>query len=161
MLFKILLKKLKIIKNIQNIIEKIKDNQKIYDGIQGKIFQYSLHKFASNVVEKCLTLGNKSQNEKIVNEIIEQDNKSNNILMSLVKDKFGNYVVQKMIEFSDMKNKDILVKKIISSQMLKKRDGFSKHVMGMIEKLGLTSLLEQGNNDNQNINNNTNINKEK
>jgi hypothetical protein len=66
-----------------------------------------------------------------------------------------------MIEFSDMKNKDILVKKIISSQMLKKRDGFSKHVMGMIEKLGLTSLLEQGNNDNQNINNNTNINKEK
>ena len=144
---------------IQNIIEKIKDNQKIYDGIQGKIFQYSLHKFASNVVEKCLTLGNKSQNEKIVNEIIEQDNKSNNILLSLVKDKFGNYVVQKMIEFSDMKNKVILVKKIISSQVLKKRDGFSKHVMGMIEKLGLTSLLEQGNNDNQNINNNTNFNK--
>ena len=76
----------------------------------------------------------------------------------MVKDKFGNYVVQKMIEFSDMKNKVILVKKIISSQVLKKRDGFSKHVMGMIEKLGLTSLLEQGNNDNQTMNNNTNFN---
>ena len=145
---------------IQNIIEKIKDNEKIYDGIQGKIFEYSLHKFASNVVEKCLALGNKVQTQRIVNEIIEQDNKTNNALLSLVKDKYGNYVIQKMIEVADLKSKEILVKRITTSQVLKKRDGFSKHVMGMIEKLGLTSLLENNNNNQVNMmgNNNSNNN---
>ena len=66
-----------------------------------------------------------------------------------------------MIEVADLKSKEILVKRITSSQVLKKRDGFSKHVMGMIEKLGLTSLLENNNNQvnmmgNNNSNNNFN-----
>ena len=147
---------------IQNIIEKIKDNEKIYDGIQGKIFDYSIHKFASNVVEKCLSLGNKFQTQRIVNEIIEQDNKTNNALLTLVKDKYGNYVIQKMIEVADMESKEILVKRITSSQILKKRDGFSKHVMGMIEKSGFSSLLEQNNNNQgNNVMNNMNVTKGK
>ena len=135
---------------IQNIIEKIKNNQIIYDCIKGKIYEYSIHKFASNVIETCLALGTKDQIALIVTEIIEQDNKNSDVLLSLVRDKFGNYVVQKMIEVGDMKSKEILVKKIVSSQVLKKRDGFSKHVISMIEKLGLTQLLEPANLQNQN-----------
>ena len=136
---------------IQNIVEKIKDNQIIYDSITGKIYNYSIHKYASNVIESCLSLGNKKQVEKIVKEIIEQDDHNSDVLISLVRDKFGNYVVQKMIEVSEMKSKEILVKKIVSSQVLNKRDGFSKHVIMMIEKLGLTQLLHQ-----DGINNNSN-----
>ena len=128
---------------IQNIIEKIKNNQIIYDSLKGKIYEYSIHKYASNVIEKCLALGKKDQIGQIVTEVIEQDNKNNDVLLSLVRDKFGNYVVQKMIEVGDMKSKEILVKKIVSSQVLKKRDGFSKHVISMIEKLGLAQLLDQ------------------
>ena len=136
---------------IQNIVEKIKDNQIIYDSITGKIYNYSIHKYASNVIESCLSLGNKKQVEKIVKEIIEQDDHNSDVLISLVRDKFGNYVVQKMIEVSEMKSKEILVKKIVSSQVLNKRDGFSKHVIMMIEKLGLTQLLHQ-----EGMNNNSN-----
>jgi hypothetical protein len=70
-----------------------------------------------------------------------------------------------MIEVADLKSKEILVKRITSSQVLKKRDGFSKHVMGMIEKLGLTSLVEQNNNNQGNMmgnnNDNNNYNKGK
>ena len=136
---------------IQNIVEKIKDNQIIYDSITGKIYNYSIHKYASNVIESCLSLGNKKQVEKIVKEIIEQDDHNSDVLISLVRDKLGNYVVQKMIEVSEMKSKEILVKKIVSSQVLNKRDGFSKHVIMMIEKLGLTQLLHQ-----EGMNNNSN-----
>jgi hypothetical protein len=42
----------------------------------------------------------------------------------MVKDKYGNYVVQKMIEVADIKTKENIIKRIISSQSLKKRDGF-------------------------------------
>jgi hypothetical protein len=41
-----------------------------------------------------------------------------------VKDKYGNYVGQKMIEVADQKTKENIVKRIISAQSLKKRDGF-------------------------------------
>jgi hypothetical protein len=61
----------------------------------------------------------------------------------MVKDKYGNYVVQKMIEFSNQRTKELIIKKICSSQQLKKRDGFcnymynlAKHVINFIEKMG-------------------------
>ena len=61
----------------------------------------------------------------------------------MVKDKYGNYVVQKMIEFSNQKTKELIIKKICTSQALKKRDGFciiwlnlAKHVINFIEKMG-------------------------
>ena len=63
----------------------------------------------------------------------------NDSLLNMVKDKFGNYVVQKMIEYSDQKTKDNIIKRIISSQSLKKRDGFSKHVINFIEKMGYSA----------------------
>ena len=66
-------------------------------------------------------------------------------LLSMVKDKFGNYVVQKIIEYSDLKTRDNIINRIISSQSLKKRDGFSKHVINFIEK------LNTGNNGNINL----------
>lgn len=52
----------------------------------------------------------------------------------MVKDKYGNYVVQKMIEVADSKIKDLIIKRIEDSNSLKKRDGFSKHVLNFIEK---------------------------
>ena len=42
----------------------------------------------------------------------------------MVKDKYGNYVVQKMIEVAEKQTKENIVKRIINSQVLKKRDGF-------------------------------------
>jgi hypothetical protein len=61
----------------------------------------------------------------------------------MVRDKYGNYVVQKMIEYSDQKTKEMIIKKISTSQALKKRDGFcknwanvAKHVINFIEKMG-------------------------
>ena len=82
----------------------------------------------------------------------------------MVKDKYGNYVVQKTIEAADdQKTKDLIIKRIINSQTLKKRDGLSKHVINFIEKMGYSAgaLHQQMNNNNvnnNNINNNQNNN---
>lgn len=45
-------------------------------------------------------------------------------LLAMVRDKYGNYVVQKMIEVAEQKTKENIVRRIINSQSLKKRDGF-------------------------------------
>ena len=147
---------------IQNIVEKIKDNGKVFEALKGRVYEYSKHKFASNVIEKCLSVGTREQTNLLVQEIIEFDNRNNEVLFTLVKDKYGNYVVQKMIEVAELKAKEILVKKINNSQALKKRDGFSKHVISLIEKMGLASLLDQNSGGPQTMNmNNYQFNKMK
>ena len=123
------------------IIQYILENQNgknvdsIYEGLKGNIFDFSLHKYASNVVERALNFGNSKQRQNIINEIIEKDNKMKECLLTMVKDKFGNYVVQKLIEFSDSKTRKNIVDRIILSQHLRKKEGFSKHVINFIEKL--------------------------
>lgn len=123
------------------IIQYILENQKgsnvkpIYEGLKDNIYDFSIHKYASNVVERALTFGNEKQRQNIINEIIKQDDQMKECLLSMVKDKFGNYVVQKIFEYSDKKTRKNIVDIFNSSQSLKKKDGFSKHVINFIEKL--------------------------
>ena len=70
---------------------------------------------------------------------------------SLVKDKFGNYVVQKMIEYSDDDKRKEIINKILNSKIIKKKDGYTKHVLIYIEKLGFN--VNNIDNNNININN--------
>ena len=117
----------------------------MYDDLKGRIYDMSVHKFASNVIEKALSYGTIEQRSEIIKEIISKDDLVHDSLLSMVKDKFGNYVVQKMIEYSDQKTKENIIKRIISSQSLKKRDGFSKHVINFIEKMGFSAgQIKQG-----------------
>ncbi len=80
------------------------------------------------MLEKCLAHGNDTQIKEMIDEIILKDDQTNDSLLAMVKDKYGNYVVQKMIEAADQKTKENIVKRIISSQALKKRDGFCKFI---------------------------------
>lgn len=76
------------------------------------------------MIEKCLSYGTTSQRKEIIDEIISKDDLINDSLLAMVKDKYGNYVVQKMIEVADLKTKENIVKRILTSNSLKKRDGF-------------------------------------
>jgi len=133
-----------------------------------------------------LTFGTTNQREEIIAEIISKDDLINDSLLAMVKDKYGNYVVQKMIEVADDMTKDNIVKRILTSNSLKKRDGFcnkflynlkifytsnlysvyfnflAKHVLNFIEKLGFSSSLSPANlpsmNNPNNLNNYSNMN---
>ena len=107
----------------------------IYDGLKGNVYKYSFHKFASNVVERCLTFGDDKKRKEIINEIIELDKSNPDYIINMVKDRFANYVIQKMIEHSDYNNQQKLIKIILSKQNKIKNEGFSKHVLNYIEKI--------------------------
>ena len=84
--------------------------------MNGKVYEMSIHKFASNVIERCLHFGSKIEKGQLIDEVLEKNEKMYNSIISLVKDKFGNYVVQKMMEYSDEeKRKQIIIifKKVI------------------------------------------------
>lgn len=102
------------------------------------------------------TLWNKGAKEDLINEIISKNDNMHDSLITLVKDKFGNYVVQKMIEYSDNDQKDRIIQKIISSGTLKKKDSYSKHVVTCIEKLGYNIQTGQKKQNQMNIENTNN-----
>ena len=125
---------------VQFIIENNKeiDNlNEIYQAISGYIYNYSLHKFASNVIEKALSKGNEKQRKDIINEIILLDEEKKGIIISMVKDKFGNYVIQKMIEYSEPLIKQKIINKILKEENILKSEGFSKHVINYIQKFNV------------------------
>lgn len=49
------------------------DKNKIIKRIKGNVIQLSNHKFASNVVEKCLEHGSEKDRKEIIDEIMENN----------------------------------------------------------------------------------------
>ena len=129
---------------IQYILENNKKNNnlnEVYQSLKNHIYEYSFHKFASNVIEKALIFGNQIQRNEIINEIMLLDEKQNNSIITLVQNKFGNYVIQKMIEYSDIQTQKKIVKKILKNENLLKNEGFSKYVLNFIQKINSNKQL--------------------
>ncbi|KAI1139562.1 ARM repeat-containing protein [Hypoxylon sp. FL0543] len=74
---------------------------------RGNISQLSRHKFSSNVMEKCLRCGSDASKDMMVNEILVPGE-----LERLLRDNFGNYVVQTALEHCTYQKKVALVEAI-------------------------------------------------
>lgn len=57
---------------MQHVLQHGKPNERsiIIEKLAGQIIQMSQQKFASNVVEKCLTFGGPAEREVIINEML-------------------------------------------------------------------------------------------
>nr|CAD21191.1 conserved hypothetical protein [Neurospora crassa] len=73
----------------------------------GRIPQLSKHKFSSNVVEKCLRCASPNSKDRIVSEIMSQ-----NEIKQLMQDSYGNYVVQTALDYATPSMKHQLVEAI-------------------------------------------------
>ncbi len=74
------------------------DRAKIVALIKAQFIMFSKHKFASNVVERCLVCGNDEQRRELVSTVIADNDRAETNLLNLLKDGYGNYVIQKMLE---------------------------------------------------------------
>jgi pumilio RNA-binding family len=61
---------------IQHVLEhgRPQDKTMIIQKLKGQVLQMSQHKFASNVVEKCIQFGNKYERSFMIEEIIGTKN---------------------------------------------------------------------------------------
>ncbi|KAI0554179.1 ARM repeat-containing protein [Xylaria curta] len=57
----------------------------------------SRHKFASNVVEKCIERGTADQRKDIRTKLMTLNNDGTSPLQVMIRDQYGNYVVQKLL----------------------------------------------------------------
>lgn len=125
---------------IQHVLEhgKKEDKKEIIRHLSGQILKLSQHKFASNVIEKCVQFGSKEDRNIIFKEVVatEPKNKSKPIpLEIMMKDPFANYVVQRIIDVSDAKQKELLITKIKPHVASLKKFTYGKHIISRLEKI--------------------------
>ncbi|KAJ8110618.1 hypothetical protein ONZ43_g5829 [Nemania bipapillata] len=63
-----------------------------------RVVTLSRHKYASNVIEKCIQFGSEAERAAIHANFTTQDGDGPSPLQGLVKDQFGNYVIQKLLD---------------------------------------------------------------
>ncbi|AEE74896.1 unnamed protein product [Arabidopsis thaliana] len=121
---------------IQHIIQHGKPHERseIINKLAGQIVKMSQQKFASNVVEKCLTFGGPEERQVLVNEMLGYTDE-NEPLQAMMKDPFGNYVVQKVLETCDDQSLALILSRIKVHLNALKRYTYGKHIVARVEKL--------------------------
>lgn len=104
---------------------------------KGSFYRFSIHKFASNVIEKCIRRANTEQRNNIFNEIICIGNKFNDERISqLVGDQFGNYVIQRIIEFGSKEQQNAIYNVVYNNYDILSKISYAKHVIIRLINLG-------------------------
>ncbi|KAK2634057.1 hypothetical protein Ddye_028849 [Dipteronia dyeriana] len=128
---------------IQHVIEHGKPHERsaIISKLAGQIVRMSQQKFASNVVEKCLTFGGPEERQLLVNEMLGSTDE-NEPLQAMMKDPFGNYVVQKVLETCNDQSLELILSRIKVHLNTLKKYTYGKHIVSRIEKLITTGGKE-------------------
>ncbi|XVF75575.1 hypothetical protein PTKIN_Ptkin13bG0198000 [Pterospermum kingtungense] len=121
---------------IQHVLQHGKPYERsaIISKLAGQIVKMSQQKFASNVVEKCLTFGGPEERQILVNEMLGSTDE-NEPLQAMMKDQFGNYVVQKVLETCDDQNLELILSRIKVHLNGLKKYTYGKHIVSRVEKL--------------------------
>jgi Pumilio-family RNA binding repeat len=116
---------------IQHILEKgkPKDRQFVIGKVKGNVLNMSKHKFASNVVEKCVSFGSVADRKEILEEVITTKADGTTALYTMMKDQFANYVVQKLLDVSNEQQRILLVTKIKPQLPSLKKYTYGKHLI--------------------------------
>ncbi|KAK3997291.1 putative pumilio protein [Cladorrhinum sp. PSN332] len=114
------------------------DRDKMISIVMAQLPTFSKHKFASNVVEKCVVRATPEQKREIRDRLMggEEDG----LLVSLIKDQFGNYVLQTLIKQLKGEDKEVLVRVVQPLLMNFKKTCAGKQIAG-IDRL-LTAIDE-------------------
>ncbi|KAK1434818.1 hypothetical protein QVD17_00572 [Tagetes erecta] len=113
---------------------KPEERSQIAQNLSGHVVQLSQHKFASNVIEKCLEYADTAARGILIDEIIGLGDNSDNLL-AMVKDQFANYVIQKVLQTCTSDQREVLLGRIkIHLDSLKKYT-YGKHIVTRFEQL--------------------------
>ncbi|KAL5207835.1 hypothetical protein ABZP36_032270 [Zizania latifolia] len=121
---------------IQHVLQhgKPEERSSIIKQLAGQIVKMSQQKFASNVVEKCLSYGTPEERQILINEMLGTTDE-NEPLQAMMKDQFANYVVQKVLETCDDRNRELILSRIKVHLNALKRYTYGKHIVARVEKL--------------------------
>ncbi|KAJ5768920.1 hypothetical protein N7520_003479 [Penicillium odoratum] len=121
---------------IQHVIENgdESDRNRMIVIVMSQLLAYSKHKFASNVVEKSIEFGDPSQAQHIISTLISPNDRGESPLLGLMRDQYGNYVIQKVLGQLKGAEREALIDQIKPLLSQLKKFSYGKQIVA-IEKL--------------------------
>ena len=101
------------------------------------------HKFASNVVEKCLISASAAERDSIINDMLKMDVDGACDVHAMVKDPYANYVVQKVLDIGDPQQRERVLNAIRPKAAQLKRYTYGKHILARLAQ-GQPNHMSQG-----------------
>ncbi|KAI8962751.1 ARM repeat-containing protein [Daldinia sp. FL1419] len=88
------------------------DRRQVIQLVLQKLIIYSKHKFASNVVEKSIEFGTTEDRRAIKSQITALHSDGTSPLQPMMKDQFGNYVIQKLMQHLEGSDRDSFIEEM-------------------------------------------------
>ncbi|KAI4107815.1 MAG: hypothetical protein LQ339_002425 [Xanthoria mediterranea] len=125
----------------QHVIEhgREEDRAAIIALVISGIIIYSKHKFASNVVERCIRFGTAEQRNQILEVLTAVNEKGDSNLQYLIRDQYCNYVIQTLIMELKGSQLDEFIETLKPQLAILKRFSYGKQVQA-IEALLYTAV---------------------
>eukprot|EP01121_Diplochlamys_sp_Union-15-3_P012264 TRINITY_DN3649_c0_g3_i1.p1 TRINITY_DN3649_c0_g3~~TRINITY_DN3649_c0_g3_i1.p1 ORF type:complete len:675 (+),score=91.93 TRINITY_DN3649_c0_g3_i1:51-2075(+) len=123
---------------IQRCLQKMEPDYKqfIYDAVARHCMQVATHRHGCCVLQRCIDHASGKQKLQLINEVLENS-------LDLVKNPFGNYVVQYILDLQNL-NIDvcsILIPKLLNDIVTLSAQKFSSNVIEKCLKMGSTKIL--------------------
>ncbi|KAH7170280.1 armadillo-type protein [Dactylonectria macrodidyma] len=118
---------------------KPEDRAQIIQLVMSQLLTLSKHKFASNVVEKCIEHGSLEQRSAIREQLTAVGSDGTSPLQQMMRDQYGNYVLQKLLGQLEGTEREILVEEIKPQYFILKKNGASRQLQALEKLLELGS----------------------
>ena len=86
------------------------------------------------MIEKCFIHTNDAERDALIDAVIEIGSESPPI-STMVRDQYGNYVIQKILDVSTRKQRERLINRIVECVPGLRKLMFGKHIIAKIEQL--------------------------
>ena len=124
---------------VQNILEAKRPEHisKLVKNFNGQFYLFSMHKFASNVVEKVIRSAQAKEQSIIFSEIIGSEGHYNEErIRTMIIDQFGNYVMQRIIEYGTESQQNAIYEVVYNHFDSINSINYAKHVISKLEDIG-------------------------
>lgn len=102
----------------------------------GHICGLSVQKFSSNVMEKCIRIASPATRHLLVAPMLQRDK-----LESLVRDSYGNYVVQTALDVADPRQKTDIIDALLPLLPVIRHTPYGKRIYIKLQRDGLVSAV--------------------
>ena len=124
---------------VQTVLDIVDDDDrtKIVEVILDRFYEFSMHKLASNVTEKCIKTACQEERMKIFDVVIgKEGNFDYNRISHLSTDQYGNYVIQRVIDFGTKTQHDAIYTTASKEFETFNSTVYSRHVLAKLEEIG-------------------------
>ena len=118
--------------------------RRLCEAVKGHVAALSRHKFASNVMEKCLLHAEAADQQSLINEIMGEPNSAASSLslpfLDLCSDPYGNYVLQRLLNVIEEGQRIDLLWRLKRFVPHLKKIPYGKHILARIERMSFAAI---------------------